>query len=214
VTDTTFGFFRRAKGAKLDGTRQRRGADPERQILPRVRGPSQKILGRSGGPKVLLAAPVVRPWGEAGYASVEDVATGRAIPGPNPTADLAGVGKGHSLRPARLRRPQIRRSLTLGAAAFAFAGVAAACTPVAAPPGPSASDLYRLRMCESGGNYAINTGNGYYGAYQFAVGTWNSLGFPGYPNQAAPATQDAAVAKLWRESGWSSWPGCAASLGL
>jgi resuscitation-promoting factor RpfA len=69
-------------------------------------------------------------------------------------------------------------------------------------------------MCESGGNYAINTGNGYYGAYQFAVGTWNSLGFAGYPNQAAPATQDAAVAKLWRLEGWAPWPGCAASLGL
>jgi resuscitation-promoting factor RpfA len=139
--------------------------------------------------------------------------TGRAITGPNPTADLAGVGKGHSLRQARLR-PRIRRSLTLGAATFALAGVAAACTPAAALPSPSAGDLYRLRMCESGGNYAINTGNGYYGAYQFAVGTWNSLGFPGYPNQAAPATQDAAVAKLWRSSGWASWPGCAASLGL
>lgn len=69
-------------------------------------------------------------------------------------------------------------------------------------------------MCESGGNYAINTGNGYFGAYQFAAGTWAALGFGGLPNQAAPIIQDAAVIKLWRSTGWSSWPGCAASLGL
>ena len=163
----------------------------------------------------------VRPRGEAGSSTPRRL-TGRASTGPNPTADLVGVGKGHSLPQARLR-PKIRehqkvrqlsRTLSAGTAALALAGVAAACSPVKAAPGPSASDLYRLRMCESGGNYAINTGNGYYGAYQFAPGTWASLGFGGLPNQASPLIQDAAVIKLWRVTGWSSWPGCAASLGL
>ena len=74
--------------------------------------------------------------------------------------------------------------------------------------------MYRLRMCESGGNYAINTGNGFYGAYQFDAGTWSSLGFSGLPNEAPPWMQDAAVAKLWSERGWAPWPGCSASLGL
>jgi hypothetical protein len=63
-------------------------------------------------------------------------------------------------------------------------------------------------MCESGGNYAIATGNGFYGAYQFDAGTWASLGFGGLPNQAAPWVQDEAVAKLWRMRGWAPWPGC------
>jgi resuscitation-promoting factor RpfA len=125
------------------------------------------------------------------------------------------VGKGISLPQARLRLTARRsgRVLATTTAALALAGVAAACNPTSAPS-PSASDLYRLRMCESGGNYAIATGNGYYGAYQFDAGTWQSLGFGGLPNQAAPFVQDEAVAKLWRQRGWSPWPGCASSLGL
>ncbi len=129
------------------------------------------------------------------------------------------MGKGLALPKARLRlstrpaRSRIRRTVAAGTAAAALAGVAslAACTP---PNQPSSTDLYRLRMCESGGNYAINTGNGYYGAYQFAAGTWQALGYPGVPSQAAPVVQDAAVVKLWQMRGWAPWPGCAASLGL
>ncbi len=107
----------------------------------------------------------------------------------------------------------IRSSFAAATATVALAAAAAACTP-AAQPGPSASDLYRLRMCESGGNYAINTGNGFYGAYQFDAGTWAGLGFAGLPNTAPPWVQDMAVAKLWRIRGWAPWPGCSASLGL
>ncbi len=78
---------------------------------------------------------------------------------------------------------------------------------------PSANDWLRIRQCESGNNYAINTGNGYYGAYQFDLGTWRSVGGTGYPNQASPATQDALALKLWRQRGWSPWT-CARNLGL
>ena len=78
----------------------------------------------------------------------------------------------------------------------------------------TAEDFGRLRMCESGGNYAINTGNGYYGAYQFDRGTWNGLGYPGRADQASPATQDAAAAKLQSQRGWSPWPACSRKLGL
>jgi hypothetical protein len=78
----------------------------------------------------------------------------------------------------------------------------------------TADDFARLRQCESGGNYAINTGNGFYGAYQFDRGTWNGLGYPGRADQAAPATQDAAAAKLQSQRGWSPWPACSRKLGL
>ena len=101
-------------------------------------------------------------------------------------------------RPALLRRTLA----AAGVAAFVATG-AAACGPT-----PSDAQLYRLRMCESGGNYRINTGNGYYGAYQFSLSTWRSLGYPGYPNQATPAVQDAAVRKLYARAGWSPWPVC------
>ena len=72
----------------------------------------------------------------------------------------------------------------------------------------------RLRECESGGNYSENTGNGYYGAYQFSAWTWWSLGLPGMANLASSATQDAAARSLQVRSGWSSWPRCSQALGL
>jgi hypothetical protein len=69
-------------------------------------------------------------------------------------------------------------------------------------------------MCESSGNYAINTGNGYFGAYQFDLPTWEGLGFSGLPNLNNPATQDAAAFKLYDERGWAPWPTCSMRLGL
>ncbi len=78
---------------------------------------------------------------------------------------------------------------------------------------PSAHTWYRLRMCESGNNYAINTGNGHYGAYQFDLATWRSVGGSGYPYRASKAEQDTRALILYRERGWQPWE-CAAILGL
>jgi hypothetical protein len=78
----------------------------------------------------------------------------------------------------------------------------------------TADDFARLRACETGGNYQADTGNGFYGAYQFAVGTWHSLGYSGRPSDAAPGTQDAAARHLQSERGWSPWPACSRRLGL
>ncbi len=71
-----------------------------------------------------------------------------------------------------------------------------------------------LAECESGGNYSINTGNGYYGAYQFSLSTWQGLGYGGYPHQASPAVQDQAARELQSLYGWGQWPGCSWYLGL
>ncbi|HWJ09981.1 MAG TPA: transglycosylase family protein [Nocardioides sp.] len=73
----------------------------------------------------------------------------------------------------------------------------------------------RLAQCESGGNWAINTGNGYYGGLQFNLSTWHSWGGSGYPHQASRETQIAIATKLRDASGgYGAWPGCASSLGL
>jgi resuscitation-promoting factor RpfB len=71
-----------------------------------------------------------------------------------------------------------------------------------------------LRQCESGGNYKDDTGNGYYGAYQFALGTWHGLGFAGLPSNASAAVQDEAAQKLQARSGWGQWPACSRKLRL
>lgn len=84
--------------------------------------------------------------------------------------------------------------------------------PVALAVGTSVWD--QLAQCESGGNWAINTGNGYYGGLQFTVGTWQGLGGAGYPHQASKAEQIARAQTLVNRSGWGSWPACSAKLGL
>ncbi|MCW2545973.1 MAG: Transglycosylase-like domain protein [Mycobacterium sp.] len=79
---------------------------------------------------------------------------------------------------------------------------------------PASADIYsNIRQCESGGNYSTNTGNGYYGAYQFSQQTWNGLGYPGLPSDASPATQDAAAAQLAASAGFGQWPVCGAGGG-
>jgi hypothetical protein len=68
-----------------------------------------------------------------------------------------------------------------------------------------------VRQCESGGNYRINTGNGYYGAYQFHAGTWRGIGggrYSSYAHQAPKFAQDHMAYRLWKRSGWGPW-GCA-----
>ena len=64
-------------------------------------------------------------------------------------------------------------------------------------------------MCESTNRYDINTGNGYYGAYQFDLPTWRSVGGSGRPDQATPAEQDYRALILYRNRGWEPWV-CAA----
>jgi hypothetical protein len=82
-----------------------------------------------------------------------------------------------------------------------------------APAVPAGDVWARLRRCESGGRYDRNSGNGFYGAYQFLPSTWRSLGLPGMPHRAAPEVQDAAARKLQARSGWGQWPVCSRRIG-
>jgi hypothetical protein len=94
-------------------------------------------------------------------------------------------------------------ALTIG---LIVSGVATAAP--ASAHGTMDSKLHKLRSCESGNNYHENTGNGYFGAYQFSRSTWRGLGFHGRPDQARHLTQDRAAKRLHHESGWGAWPSC------
>jgi uncharacterized protein YabE (DUF348 family) len=73
----------------------------------------------------------------------------------------------------------------------------------------------RLAQCESGGNWAINTGNGYYGGLQFSLGTWRAYGGTGLPSQHTREYQIMIATRLRNASGgYGAWPACAAELGL
>ena len=72
----------------------------------------------------------------------------------------------------------------------------------------------RLAQCESGGNWSINTGNGFYGGLQFTASTWRAMGGSGLPHQQSRETQIALAKKLQAQAGWGQWPACTAKLGL
>jgi hypothetical protein len=99
------------------------------------------------------------------------------------------------------------------AAAQARAAAAQAQKSKSSTP-PAGGVWEELRMCESGGDYSADTGNGYYGAYQFLLSTWEDLGFSGLPSNAPPAEQDQAAQELQARYGWGQWPACSAELGL
>ncbi|MBW1602229.1 LysM peptidoglycan-binding domain-containing protein [Streptomyces sp. JJ66] len=75
----------------------------------------------------------------------------------------------------------------------------------------------RLAQCESGGNWQINTGNGYYGGLQFSASTWAAYGGSAYAataDQATRAQQIEIAGKVQNAQGWGAWPACSAKLGL
>jgi uncharacterized protein YabE (DUF348 family) len=74
--------------------------------------------------------------------------------------------------------------------------------------------LTRLRACEAGGNYARNSGNGYYGAYQYNLSTWANYSGYARPDLAPPAVQDQKAYETYVRRGWQPWPACSANLGL
>jgi resuscitation-promoting factor RpfB len=88
--------------------------------------------------------------------------------------------------------------------------------PVSEPSVASGGTVWdALAQCESGGNWAINTGNGYYGGLQFSLGTWQAYGGTGLPSNASRETQIAVATRLRDATGgYGSWPACSAKLGL
>jgi uncharacterized protein YabE (DUF348 family) len=73
----------------------------------------------------------------------------------------------------------------------------------------------KIAQCESGGNWAANTGNGYYGGLQFSLGTWQAYGGSGLPSSASRLTQIAIATKVRNASGgYGAWPACSQALGL
>lgn len=85
------------------------------------------------------------------------------------------------------------------------------------PAAPTGGVWDRLAACESGGNWQINTGNGFYGGLQFTNSTWQAFGGGQYAPRAdmASRAQQIAVAENTQATqGWGAWPACSAKLGL
>jgi len=72
----------------------------------------------------------------------------------------------------------------------------------------------RLAACESGGNWGINSGNGYSGGLQFSASTWRAAGGSGSAHQASREEQIRVAKRVLQRQGWGAWPACSSRLGL
>ncbi|WP_392969077.1 transglycosylase family protein [Streptomyces sp. LN245] len=117
---------------------------------------------------------------------------------------------GHKARTANRTRTT---AVLAGAALLAPLGLLAATGDAAAAD----SGVWdRIAQCESGGNWHINTGNGYYGGLQFSAGTWRAYGGTAYAptaDKASRSAQIAIAAKVQSAQGWGAWPTCSARAG-
>jgi hypothetical protein len=86
--------------------------------------------------------------------------------------------------------------------------------PAATSSGSGSGVWDQLAQCESGGNWSINTGNGYYGGLQFSQGSWNAAGGSGSPADASREEQIRVAENLQAMQGWGAWPSCSSQLGL
>lgn len=100
-----------------------------------------------------------------------------------------------------------------GLAAAALVGVGLGASAGAANAAP-ASTWDALAQCESGGDWGINTGNGFSGGLQFTPSTWAGFGGTGAPQDATREQQIAVAERVLAGQGWGAWPACSAKLGL
>ncbi|MCX4629497.1 MULTISPECIES: transglycosylase family protein [unclassified Streptomyces] len=120
-------------------------------------------------------------------------------------------GKGKHRRATAIQRTT--RIVTLAG----VAGVAVAAPLMAAGSASAATSTEwdRVAQCESGGNWSINTGNGYYGGLQFSSSTWAAYGGKAYAaqaNQASKSQQIAIAEKVLKGQGKGAWPSCGVGL--
>src|SRR3954468_17168630 len=107
-----------------------------------------------------------------------------------------------------------RRGITFAAVSIAGVALSAASANAAAPTQTTTSVWDSLAQCESSGNWATNTGNGYAGGLQFSASTWAAHGGTGSAANASREQQIAVAQKVQASQGWGAWPACAAKLGL
>ncbi|MFF8944202.1 transglycosylase family protein [Streptomyces sp. NPDC014864] len=116
--------------------------------------------------------------------------------------------KGKHRRPSKATR-------AIALAGVTGAAVAAPLMATGTASAATASEWDAVAQCESGGNWSINTGNGFYGGLQFTNSTWAAFGGTAYASRAdlASKSQQIAVAeKVLASQGKGAWPVCGKNL--
>lgn len=143
---------------------------------------------------------LINPGQELRIPAADEQLPERAIPTPAPEAAAPVTYQAPAAVEAPAQ-PRVQTSANTGAAA----------------PAVGTGVWDQLAQCESSGNWAINTGNGFSGGLQFVQSTWEAYGGTAYAPSAENATreQQIAVAEALRaDSGFNPWPACADKLGL
>ncbi|WP_436771944.1 transglycosylase family protein [Yinghuangia sp. YIM S09857] len=123
----------------------------------------------------------------------------------------------HAFRSDNAHRGMGRTQRRMRTAVVAGAVVAAPLVGVATAGSASAASVStwdKVAQCESGGNWSINTGNGYYGGLQFSASTWRAYGGTGMAHQASKAEQIRIAEKVLAGQGPGAWPVCSKKAGL
>jgi hypothetical protein len=194
----------RALSATPDARRQVVGEiSTEQTVLATVKGRMAQLVAEAEAEQA-AAKQAAAAQAAAAQAAAAQAAAAQAAAAQAAAAQAAAARRRAHTAP----RPSVPQGLPLPG------GPASVGTGFAIPKPTLAADFAALRMCESSDDYAANTGNGYYGAYQFALSTWEGLGFSGLPSAAPAAVQNKAAYELWQQDGWAPWPACSAMLGL
>ncbi|SHU26583.1 resuscitation-promoting factor [Mycobacteroides abscessus subsp. abscessus] len=148
--------------------------------------------------------PLSRPTETA--RSDEDVRLLGGVPEP---AAVSASGCGRCVPGERKDMKYIRKTLTTRAVLWAMAPALVA-APMALAGTASADPVNwdAIAACESGGNWGINTGNGYYGGLQFNLGTWRANGGSGSPHLASREEQIRVAENVLARQGIGAWPVC------
>lgn len=106
-----------------------------------------------------------------------------------------------------------RNLVRLAVAGAVVAGGSAAAAGAASAATTPTNPWDDIAQCESGGNWSMNSGNGYYGGLQFSLASWRDVGGSGYPHEHSKSEQIHRGKILQARYGWDQWPVCARELG-
>jgi len=161
-------------------------------IVVALPGSQPSRVGATGLERTSFLAPLQQVIRLAVEHPFQLTVTPTPAPAPPPASDLASP---RANPPVGTPAPQPSVDSSSAAAWAASPGVAC------------------IRQHESGDGYSANTGNGYYGAYQDQLSTWQAAGGTGLPSDAPPAVQDQINYQIWLSGGWGQW-GTASICGL
>jgi resuscitation-promoting factor RpfA len=164
--------------------------------------PAQRVVAFTGAPVWRSRTPI---W--VGLGAVVALTAAVIIGTMLRTGTPRGITSAASA-PAAAAAPSTQAPATAPSAAQASAPVAPADT------GTPVSTWDKVAQCESGGNWATSTGNGFHGGLQFTASTWRSFGGSGMPHQASRTEQIAVAERVLAAQGWKAWPACSHKLGL